>query len=67
MLVLPLPLVQGEEEGVVGIVGVEEIHPAQVELIIPGDNSKEGVQEVVALVDEDGIHGGEDFGERGMA
>ena len=41
------------------------IHPPQVEMIVPGDDSKVGVQEVIALVDENGIDGGEDLGELG--
>src|SRR5262245_54072651 len=63
MLVLPLSLVQGKEEGIIGVVRIQNVHPSQIQLIVPGDDSQVGVQEVVALVNQHGIHGGEDLGE----
>jgi hypothetical protein len=44
MFVLPVPCVQGEEKGVVGIVRIRNVYPAQVEMIIPWHNGKVGIQ-----------------------
>ncbi len=63
MSIAPVPLVQGEEEGIVRIVRVEDEHSAKIEKVIARNDGQVGIQEVIALVIQNRFDRGEDLRE----
>ena len=52
-----MPGMQGEQEGVISVIGIEDKHGAQIEGPVAGHRGQVGVEQVVIFFDRAGHHG----------